>query len=92
MANSVEVNMSVKAEVAKVMVDDAVLKLKGGEATVKVQPGNHTLTWAVRGAAGTKYTIKITAPKEAIFSHTDTFDEEEFDAGLKWFKVNEAQP
>lgn len=89
MADKVEVEISVKAEVSKVMVDDTVVRLKDGEGAVKVAPGNHSLTWAVRGAAGTKYTVKITAPKEAAFSHSDTFDNEQFDAGLKWFKVNE---
>ena len=90
MPATVDVTISVQAEIAKILVDDKTVKLTAGTATVKVKPGNHTLTWAVRGAAGTKYTVKITAPKEAVFSHTDTFDEEQFDAGLKWFKVNEA--
>jgi hypothetical protein len=89
MAATVDVVISVQAEIAKLRVDDKDLKITAGGATVKAKPGNHALTWAVRGAAGTKYTVKITAPKEAVFSHTDTFDEEQFDAGLKWFKINE---
>src|SRR5262245_38990148 len=90
MPSKVEVDISVKADVAKVSVDDTRVKLSDGEGTVSVKPGNHSLTWAVRGAAGTTYTIKITAPDEAKLSHSDTFDEEQFDAGLKWFKVKEA--
>lgn len=91
MADSVEVDISVKAEIAKATVDGVNVRFRDGDGVVKVKPGNHALAWAVRGAAGTKYTIQITAPKEAVFSHSDTFDDEQFDAGFKWFTVNEAE-
>jgi hypothetical protein len=55
MPSKVEVDISVKADVAKVSVDDTRAKLSDGEGTVNVKPGNHSLTWAVRGAAGTTY-------------------------------------
>jgi hypothetical protein len=90
MADKVEVDVSVRADVAKVSVDDTRVKLTNGEGSVKVNPGNHALTWAVRGAAGTTYAIKITAPDESKMTHSDTFDEDQFDVGLRWFKVNEA--
>ncbi len=91
MGTPVTVDISVKAEIAKLEIDEAPVTLTDGEASVTVPPGKHDITWAVRGAAGTKYSIAISAPKEAAFSHTDTFDEEQFDTGVKTFTVNEAE-
>lgn len=84
----IEVDVTVKAEVAKVWVDGTQVRLKNGNGRALVTPGeHHALSWAVRGAAGTSYAIRITAPSEARLSRTDTFDSEQFDAGLAWFKV-----
>jgi hypothetical protein len=84
----VDVDISVNADVAKVWVDGTQVRLTDGEGTAKVEPdAHHALTWAVRGAPGTRYTVKITAPKEARLDRGDTFDNDEFDAGLAWFKV-----
>jgi hypothetical protein len=48
-------------------------------------PGTNALTWVAVGAAGTTYTISITAPVSAAFSHTATFDSDMKDAGVHWF-------
>jgi hypothetical protein len=43
----------------------------------------------VRGAPGTAYTVRITAPPEAKLTRGDTFDADAFDAGIAWFTVKE---
>jgi hypothetical protein len=86
----IEVDISVKAGVAKVWIDGTQVRLVESAGRAKVDPGSdHAVSWAVRGAPGTKYSVAITAPKEARMTHTDTFDAAQFDAGLAWFKVNE---
>lgn len=87
----VEVDVTVKADIARIWIDGVRLKLTDGAGTARVQPGNHhALSWAVKGAPGTSYSIKITAPSEARLTRGDTFDEDAFDAGVAWFKVKEA--
>jgi hypothetical protein len=86
----VEVDISVKADVAKVWIDGTQVRLEGGLGGAKVVPGsNHAISWAVRDAPGTKYSVKITAPSEAKLTHGDTFDDDQFDAGVAWFKVDQ---
>jgi hypothetical protein len=88
MANSIEVDVSVQAEAAKAWMDGKTIRLASdGTGTATVQPGQHAFSFAVRGAAGTKYTAKITAPASAKYSHTDTFDDAEFDQVIHWFTV-----
>ncbi|HEX4347776.1 MAG TPA: hypothetical protein VHZ73_09395 [Vicinamibacterales bacterium] len=86
--SKIEVDVAAKADVAKVWIDGTRVTLTNGIGRARVEPGpHHALSWAVRGAPGTSYSLKITAPAEAKLSHTDTFDHDEFDAGLAWFKV-----
>jgi hypothetical protein len=84
-----EVEVSTRAELARVWIDGVQLRLKSGVGSTEVRPGNHVLSWAVRGAPGTTYHVKITAPDEAKLVRGDTFDDDQFDAGVAWFKVNE---
>ena len=84
----VEVDVTVKADAARVWIDGTRVALTDGSGRAAVTPGsNHAMSWAVRGAPGTSYTVRITSPSEARFTHTDRFDDEQFDAGLTWFKV-----
>jgi len=87
----IEVDISVNADVAKLWVDGARVRVgANGGASVRVAPGgHHALSWAVRGAPGTAYTIRITAPAEARLTRGDTFDADAFDAGIAWFSVRE---
>ena len=48
-------------------------------------PGHNALTWVALGAAGTSYTISISAPAAMAFTHTATFDSAMKDAGVHWF-------
>lgn len=88
MATGIEVDVSVQAEIAKVWIDGKTVKIAGdGTGTASVPPGQHALSFAVRGAAGTTYTVRITAPASAKYTHSDTFDDAEFDQVLHWFTV-----
>lgn len=87
-----EVSVAVKAEFAKVFVDGKRIVLDNGVGATAVTKGNeHALTWAVRGAPGTKYIVAIKGPKEATLEHGETFGAEGFDAGIAWFRVSEGQ-
>jgi hypothetical protein len=91
---NIEVDISVKADVAKVWIDGTQVPVdESGSGAARVAPGvHHAIAWAVRGQSGTTYSIKITAPSEAKLARSDTFDDEQFDAGIAWFTVNAARP
>ena len=83
-----DVQIKARAELIKVWVDGVRVTLKDGDGTAKASPGNHAISWVARGAAGTKYSLQITAPDESKLSRGDTFDNDQFDAGVAWLKVN----
>ena len=72
---------------ARAFIDDVELFFDGGEARQNRPPGEHGLTWFVRGTPGTQYTIEIADPVEARFKREDTIDSSTKDAGVKWFRV-----
>jgi hypothetical protein len=71
----------------KVQINGVNLSFKGNTGTRNVAAGEHAFQWFVRGAPGQAYTVAITKPKAAEFSHEGTLDDTQRDAGLKWFKV-----
>jgi len=54
---------------------------------VKLDKGNHPLTWHVFGAPGTRYSIEISEPENLKFKHEATLDNEQKDAGLHWIVI-----
>ena len=83
-----DVTITTRAEGVKVWVDGEAVALNNGDGTITVAPGPHTLSWAVRGAPGTTYSVKITSPKEAKLDEGDTFDDDGIDVGEDDFTVN----
>jgi hypothetical protein len=71
----------------KVQIDGANISFQGNTGTKTVATGEHALQWFVRGAPGDSYTVSITKPSEAEFSHEGTLDSAQKDAGLQWFTV-----
>ena len=72
----------------RVHVDGKRLDFDGdGNGSCDLDPGEHALTWFVRGTPDESYSIEITAPKEACFKHSDQLDDSLQDAGLKWFRI-----
>jgi hypothetical protein len=71
----------------KVQIDGTNLSFAGNTATPTLAAGEHALQWFVRGAPGQSYTVAITKPKQAEFSHDGTLDTAQKDAGLIWFTV-----
>lgn len=70
------------------LVDGQQLGFQNGKATALVSENvYHSLVWFAFGPPSTKYSIAITAPADASFSHQDTHDENGHDSGLHWFKV-----
>ena len=85
-----DVKVVTDAEIIKVWIDGTQMKLTNGKGQASVTAGvHHAISWAARGAPGTKYSIKITAPAEAKLERGDTFDEGKLDVAMAWFSVNE---
>ena len=85
---TVKVSYDGGTDLSQVKINDALVLLGNGEASVGLEGGpEHALTWFVRGAPGSSYTLKITAPDEAKFTHEATMDSSTMDAGLHWFTV-----
>jgi hypothetical protein len=76
-------------DLSQVFIDDVRVLVGNGTASHQVPDGgqDHALTWFVRGAPGSKYELKITAPAAAKFDHKATIDSSTKDAGLHWFRV-----
>lgn len=73
----------------KVHIDGRNVRFKGDTAEVNASPGWHAVNWFVRGEPGASYSIAVTAPKEAKFSHKAHLDSAQKDAGLRWIEVAE---
>jgi hypothetical protein len=87
---TVEVKFEGTVELFVVLVESQKLKFDDGVASIELKEGQeYAIQWFVRGAPQSKYTIKITKPKEAKFVHTATLDSHMKDAGVFWFTLNE---
>jgi hypothetical protein len=89
MMAQVSISFDGNTDVSQVKVDDVPVLLGTGTTTVEVgdSGAEHGIMWFVRGAPGSSYTVKITAPEEARFSHEATVDSGTKDAGLHWFRI-----
>jgi hypothetical protein len=58
------------------------------KAVVYVFPGTYHVSWRVRGTPGDGWGIEITAPKEAQFKVSESFDESGLSSGFRNFRVN----
>jgi hypothetical protein len=81
------VDVEIVAEEAEAWINGIPLALSGGTGSADVLPGHHILSFEVRGAPGTQWSVKITAPPEAKGDDSDTFDESGFDVGRIKFVV-----
>jgi hypothetical protein len=81
------VEVEIAAEEPKAWLNGVPMTLNGGKGSDDVLPGNHVLSFEVRGAPGTSWSVKITAPPEATSDDGDTFDGSGFDAGRINFVV-----
>ena len=77
------------ASLFEVSIDGKKLQFVNKTATVSLRGGlEYTIQWFVRGEPGANYTIQITKPKEAKFTHSATLDVSKKDAGVFWFKID----
>ena len=85
---TVEVRFTKTADLFMALIDDKRLQFTNGVATRDLRENeDHALTWFVRGAPGSKYTIEVASPPEAKFKHEGTIDASTKDAGLHWIRV-----
>jgi len=84
-----EVDVEIAAEESAAWINKVPLDLKNGKGSMDLLPGKHALTFEVRGAPGTVWSVKITAPKEAKSEDGDNFDDTGFDAGRIKFTVGD---
>ncbi len=82
------VDVEIDAEASLAWLNGVPMDLNGGKGSADVLPGNHVLSFEVRGAPGTTWSVKITAPPESKSEDGDTFDGSGFDAGRIKFVVN----
>jgi len=88
MAN-VKISYEGDTDLSQVFIDDVRVLVGSGTASHPVpnDDEDHALTWFVRGAPGSKYDLKITAPAAAKNEHKTTIDSSTKDGGLHWFRV-----
>lgn len=86
----VTVTFGGNTDASELRIDNASVLLGTGEATVTVDgnESDHSLMWFVRGAPGSEYELKITAPAEAKFTHSAIINGSTQDAGMRWFKID----
>jgi hypothetical protein len=88
---TVEIKFTKTADLFMALIDDKKLKFTGGVATRDLKENiDYALTWFVRGAPGSTYTIEVAAPPDAKFKHAGTIDASTKDAGLHWIRVGTA--
>lgn len=83
-----EVDVEIDAEEAEAWVNGIPLSLANGSGSTPLLPGHHILSFEVRGAPGTAWSVKITAPREAKAEDGDTFDRSGWDVGRIKFIVS----
>ena len=85
----VKVSYKGDTDLSQVFIDHVRVLVGEGTASHDVADGgeDHAMTWFVRGAPGSTYVLKITAPEAAKFEYKATIDSSTKDAGLYWFRV-----
>jgi hypothetical protein len=85
---TVTVSYKGNTDLSQVFIDDVRVLVGEGTASHQVPDGgDHAMTWFVRGAPGSTYELKITAPATVKFDHKATIDASTKDAGLFWFRI-----
>lgn len=83
-----EVKVKATGQLIKVFIDGIRVTITGGgNGSRNVATGDHAISWHVRGAPGSSYSVQITAPPNAAFLKEVTLDDTQMDAGLHFFKV-----
>jgi hypothetical protein len=83
-----QVDVNATAELIKVFIDGTRVTLSGANTGSRnVAAGEHAISWNVRGAPGSSYTVQITAPSAVAFRKDAKLDDTQMDAGLHFFKV-----
>lgn len=88
---TIKLKFSGSVDVFAVRIDDKKVSFTAGEASPKVQPGQHALTWFVRGVPGSTYKLDITEPASIKATRGGTLDEDMKDAGVHWFLLKEEE-
>jgi hypothetical protein len=81
------VEVEIDAEASRAWLNGVPMDLNGGKGSSDILAGNHVLSFEVRGAPGTSWSVAITSPPEAESEDGDTFDGSGFDAGRIKFVV-----
>lgn len=81
------VDVKAVGQLIKVFIDGTRVTLTGGKGGRDIAGGEHAISWNVRGAPGSGYSVQITAPAAAVFKKEAKLDDSQMDAGLHFFKV-----
>ncbi|MEO9967987.1 MAG: hypothetical protein ABJF11_19500 [Reichenbachiella sp.] len=83
----VTIRLESSADFNIVRIDDVEVMRAPGTRDVELEPGNHVLTWQIKGQQGDKYTLEITAPESAEFTRKATLDSFAIDFGFHSFEL-----
>jgi len=81
------VKVKITGTLVRVFIDGIRLHFKGQTATKDVPAGEHVISWVVRGAPGSTFSVAITAPSDAEFSKEAKLDTSMLDAGVHFFQI-----
>lgn len=82
------VKVKAVGELVRVFIDGVRLQLSGTTASKEVPAGEHVISWVVRGAPGSSYSVAIIAPPDSTFSKEAKLDSTMLDAGLHFFQTS----
>jgi len=82
------VKVKATGDVFRVFIDGIRLQFSGANASKNVAPGEHVISWVVRGAPSSSYSVAITAPADSTFSKEAKLDSTMLDAGLHFFQTS----
>jgi hypothetical protein len=69
-------------------LDGVPLTFDGADATKNLSVGEHSFTWFIYAAPGTRYSVKVATDKDPkLFAHTATIDSDMKDGGIQWITV-----
>ena len=71
----------------RVFIDGIRLQFNGSSSSKEVPAGEHVISWVVRGAPGSSFSVAITAPSSSTFSKEAKLDSTMLDAGVHFFQT-----
>jgi hypothetical protein len=82
------VKVKATGSLIRVFIDGVRLKFSGTTSSKEVPAGEHVISWVVRGAPGSSFSVAITAPSSSAFLKEAKLDDTMLDAGIHFFQTS----